>query len=1126
MALSLQSRSAQGQSSWYTRVRVCQRLLLLLISTASVTAWPVPQADSAGPPDQPVSARLEPGRQIRLGVAAAQPLSLGIAAKGWKEAEILIEAPEPGASYVIVSPTGARILSETFEQAGWRVVSFATPRDGLYQLEVRANPESVAKQRLPIRVELLPFATSTRGQLAKANALYSAAETLRNSLQAGDVRQAIPKYKEAALVWQIVGDRAAYVLALAGESGAWLDLSEYQNAIAALDRGIASLDAGSGFFHSLLLSMKAEVYLAWWDNKSAAAIGAQALRIARSLKDPELEARALTTVGGAEYFTHTPSAAVHLDEASRLATASGSTETDAMVLRYQSWGEEDQGRLSRALALMQQSEDAFRRAGDRRKALQSLPYLADIERLAGDNYAALLANSRLLSPVIASGDVENYATVLGNIGTDYEFLNRDRDAMTYLTKAVRAYESIHHGSGRSIYLGELCQVELRQHLLNDALRDCQRSASLVESIHDPKRLAIITWQLGNVHRAFGRTELAVDQYKRAAAISAQVPDPRFGSQTMIDWGDALQSAGRTNEALPLFEKAFALSRQAEDPIVELEARFRIARWHANAGEDADAIRELKVALDTIEVQRSAVQNEDLRASYLAAVRKCHQLYVDILMREHDAHPESSSDIAALEISESARARTLLDSLSHRGPGRAAHQPANSAAERIELRSAIDQAYAERLKLMLEGGHNRELEQNSATLMQDIDSLQRMDDAERNDASEMAPTGRSMTTGEIINASKSAPATMLEYALGARKSYLWVVRQGAIKSYVIPVKQDELEQLIRKWRSLAAGSPPREGDDAELARLGADLACKLLDPFVDPGMEKLAIVADGDLALLPFASLPTNGCSATPGPPLIMAHEVVMIPSFSTFLAQSTPEPERKFSKEVAVLADPVFDAGDDRVHVAPADPGLSHAGDTKRQGPALPRLTGTAQEAAGIEQAVGPDKVSLFLGYSASVDSILSPAMRDYRILHLATHGVLDASAPGLSGLVLSLVAPDGQPVAGFLKVHDIASLRLESQLVVLSSCDSGAGDSLGGEGVTGLAHAFLQAGARQVVSTLWSVDDETSKQLMVDFYRQIYVNGADPAEALRRSQLKMMKRPRRSAPYYWAGFEITSIVD
>ena len=192
--------------------------------------------------------------------------------------------------------------------------------------------------------------------------------------------------------------------------------------------------------------------------------------------------------------------------------------------------------------------------------------------------------------------------------------------------------------------------------------------------------------------------------------------------------------------------------------------------------------------------------------------------------------------------------------------------------------------------------------------------------------------------------------------------------------------------------------------------------------------------------------------------------------------------------------------------------------------PALPRLVGTGEEAMEIQRTVGPDKASVFLGFSASVETILSPEMRNYRILHLATHGIADESTPGFSGLVLSLVSPDGRPVFGYLKTHDIGNLDLHPDLVVLSACDSSAGSNLSGEGVTGLAYAFLNAGARQVASTLWDVDDEVTKDLMINFYKEMYSAGLDPADALRQSQILMMQSPHRSAPYYWAGFEITSI--
>jgi CHAT domain-containing protein len=406
----------------------------------------------------------------------------------------------------------------------------------------------------------------------------------------------------------------------------------------------------------------------------------------------------------------------------------------------------------------------------------------------------------------------------------------------------------------------------------------------------------------------------------------------------------------------------------------------------------------------------------------------------------------------------------------------------------------------------------------------------MEDADRDDAKAMVPSRRPLTAQEILQGSKSSPATFLEYALGAEQSYLWVVHDGTINSYVLNARQEEIEALVGRWRKLAATHVPHEGDDTEreLPRVAAKLSCILLSKYVEPQMEKLAIVADGDLAMLPFASLPLNGCDARPGPPVITAHQVVMIPSLSIFLTHPVRAAQNVFQKEVALVADPVFGLDDDRVNFNQSDmryPRLSTAAiETKRDVPALPRLIGTGEEATRIQETVGPEKASLFLGFSASVETILSPAMRDFRILHLATHGVLDESTPGFSGLVLSLVSSDGHPVFGYLKTHDIASLNLRSELVVLSSCDSAAGNNLSGEGVTGLPYAFLQAGATRVISTLWRVDDEVAKELMITFYTEMYSNGRSPAEALRQSQILMMQTPHRSAPYYWAGFEITSI--
>jgi len=116
-----------------------------------------------------------------------------------------------------------------------------------------------------------------------------------------------------------------------------------------------------------------------------------------------------------------------------------------------------------------------------------------------------------------------------------------------------------------------------------------------------------------------------------------------------------------------------------------------------------------------------------------------------------------------------------------------------------------------------------------------------------------------------------------------------------------------------------------------------------------------------------------------------------------------------------------------------------------------------------------------------------------------------------------------GQPVFGYTKSHDIGRLDCRSDLVVLSACDSAAGVQLSGEGLTGLSHAFLSAGAKQVSSTLWSVDDEESNELMKDFYRGLLLEGLNAPAALRRSQMRIMGNPQTAAPYYWAEFTINS---
>jgi CHAT domain-containing protein len=149
----------------------------------------------------------------------------------------------------------------------------------------------------------------------------------------------------------------------------------------------------------------------------------------------------------------------------------------------------------------------------------------------------------------------------------------------------------------------------------------------------------------------------------------------------------------------------------------------------------------------------------------------------------------------------------------------------------------------------------------------------------------------------------------------------------------------------------------------------------------------------------------------------------------------------------------------------------------------------------------------------------LDPELSEYKIIHFATHGLINSRHPELSGLVLSLVDEHGRPQDGFLRSDDIYNMRLRADLVVLSACRTALGKEIRGEGLVGLTRAFMYAGAPRIIASLWRIPDSATAELMTRFYRGLLRDNLAPAAALRRAQLELASHPRYRDPYYWAGF-------
>jgi CHAT domain-containing protein/tetratricopeptide (TPR) repeat protein len=440
------------------------------------------------------------------------------------------------------------------------------------------------------------------------------------------------------------------------------------------------------------------------------------------------------------------------------------------------------------------------------------------------------------------------------------------------------------------------------------------------------------------------------------------------------------------------------------------------------------------------------------------------------------------------------------------------------------------------------------------------------------------------TAREIHQLLDADTILLEYFLGDAHSYLFAVTRDSLQVFTLPKQAEIDHLAKQVYASLTARNTRVNGEtetqraarwqkmDMEYARVSGELSRMILGPVSKQlGDHRLLIVGDGALQYIPFGALSApaaenHGVKGAPGSangqkngtvPLMVAHEVISLPSASVLAELRKQLAGRKpATKSLAVLADPVFDEKDGRVTGAepirkrskgsgggatqptaaeatsllPDEYSLDAAQDlllrsgsdtgVVSEGLGFPRLPYTRREADWIMAATPAEQALEALDFDASWATATGPELGHYRLVHFATHGLVDSAHPELSGLVLSLVDEHGKTQNGFLGLQGIYNLNLAAEMVVLSACETALGKEVDGEGLVGLTRGFMYAGARRVVASLWAVDDLATAELMKRFYGAMK-QGKPPAAALRQAQRELWDNGRWQFPYYWGAFQI-----
>jgi CHAT domain-containing protein/tetratricopeptide (TPR) repeat protein len=833
------------------------------------------------------------------------------------------------------------------------------------------------------------------------------------------------------------------------------------------------------------------------------------------------------------------------EEALALTRMSGDLGSQAISLSNLAMLDIEQGEFPRGVAFLQESLQKAREAGDRSTQAKTLNNLGVAYDHMAERQKALETHQQALELARATSNPGAEAYALNNLGYTYLSLGDSETALKRFRQALTINRRLGARPTEAATLINIGDTLLRLKRFDEARKSFDQALALSRELKDPENQTFALTNQAFLFLKLKQPARAAEFARQALGLARGFPDREVTALYAL--GSAHRDLGDLPAAREELGKALSRAHDRGDRTREAEIGLRLARVERETGDLAKALDRIRSVVDIIESIRTRVFDPRLRASFLAAKQDSYETYVDTLMASPGAPPSSERIAEALQVNERARARSLLDILNESGADvRVGADPALVDREH-RLRDEVNARDGYHFKLLNgEKPDRRKLEEAERKLEETLDAYSQV----RAELRASSPGYAALTqpqplsVAEIQSQVLDGKALLLEYALGTKRSFLWVVTPDAIRSFELPGRE-RIERAARRYyelvtarnerrtgESLADGKRRIDAADAEAESVGRDLSRLLLAPAERLlGDRPLLIVADGALQYIPFAALPIPASGA----PLATRHDVVSLPSASALaVLRREVRGRSRAPKTLAVFGDPVFQATDERLARRPGHLGLMKLTSTIRgaQSPTDPRRGGeerlsfqrlfsSGKEAKAIAALVPPGQRFLALGFEASRSQATNPDLGQYRNVHFATHGVLDSSRPELSKLVLSLYDKKGKTQDGFLRLNDIYNLRLGADLVVLSACQTALGQEIRGEGLVGLTRGFMYAGAARVVASLWSVEDRATAELMESFYRGMLRQGLSPAAALRRAQLEMARAPGRKSPYYWAGFSL-----
>lgn len=769
------------------------------------------------------------------------------------------------------------------------------------------------------------------------------------------------------------------------------------------------------------------------------------------------------------------------------------------------------GGIAEALALLKEAIDIWRSLGaaDEASANNNRGLLL---QQAGQYDEARRHFQRALVLIRAAGDRRGEAFVRNANGSALDQLGQSRAGLVELRRAVALF----HQSGDRLAEGRALLSQSTIHLrLGDrpaALAATRQALDLIRAAGNRAAEADALLQLGRVI-ANDEAAMALTHYQSALQLYRDMGSRRGESDVLQAIGLVALASSEPVKAREAFERALAIRQEIGMPRLEADSMARVAQAEHAAGNLERAQSQFAKSFAVIEQLHAGLFERELRTAYLGSQRAFFGEYIDVLVALHRRRPEDGFAAQLFEVAEKQRARELIESMRTRWARTTEAAPKALRDRERELRTKINY-WSWQLWQQAASPASRD---RDAGTRGTIDALLADYAAVETEIARATPGVAALLRAEPVPLTTlqhdvlDRDSVLLQFVLGDARSYVCAITKDRIDIIDLP-KRSTIEARAISFHRLFEGDPFDKERSVQRRRSAASLGRMLLAPVVEAIRSKrIVMVPDGALHYVPFAAL----IDPKSGQPLVYGHELVTVPSTTTLaLVKRQAIGRSPAPKTLAVIADPVFDPADVRVSSKTAH-ASSPAPLTRR----LSRLPYSREEADQILSLVPNGMKLRAVDFDANRALLTSAALKPFRIVHLAAHGIQDDEHPELSGVALSLVGRSGVAQDGFLRLQDIQDVALGADLVVLSACSTGRVSSKdGGEGLASLARGFFAANVPAVISSLFKADDEATADLMIRFYRAMLRDGQSPAAALRTAQVAISKG-RFSDPVFWSGF-------